>query len=440
MDTEVRPLWRRQLPLIVIGLLLLLLIAAVGRQLEMVEEEVDDGPTAEARRNPFLASQRLLERHHIPHRAERGFAGLETMQWQDERIDRDDTLILINTFHNLHERQVDRLWDWVDNGGRLIISVENPFIGSGEHLRDPLLSRLQMTLHPSYDMPPLNDFDEDASECTPPDDEMEPAPAVDQDVPASMEDHPQLEEQPNEEPFKQSCWLQTEVYAQLDSDDPDLTIGVSGNSYLRVHDQTVDILAGDENAAFLTRHQQGDGEIYVITSATAWQNAYIGCADNAYLFWWLTRESAKVWYAVNLQTPSFWRYLWQLSAAACVALILALAFWLWTQATRFGPILQPQKCDRRPFIDHIRATSQFTLRHQGNQALAELLREDISHCANRRYPGFTDLKRNDQIRTLHTMSGIATNDIDIALFHPMPLSESQFLDVVKRLQQLRNRL
>lgn len=448
--------WQKRLPRILIGVFVLLLAWALVRQLEWVEEEVDLGPTAEAKRNPFLASQRLLEQYDIPHHTEHGFSNLREMQWQDKPIGQNDTLVLINTYHNLHERQVERLWRWVADGGRLIVSAENPFIGIGEHLRDPLLARMGLTLHSNHSFSVdhegahLPDEDAQPGECTPPEEiteaEPETAPGSEEAV---LEDHEVIEDDElfgdeaiadGTEDAWTPCSLLTSVPVTLSADEPKLVLNISNNSYFSIKDESAEVLAGDEETAFSVRQQHGRGEIVAITNAIAWQNSYIGCNDNAYIFWRLTHDSPRVWYAINVQTPSFWRQLWQLSAAGCVALLLALAFWLWTAATRFGPILQPPHSSGGQFIDHIRAAAKFTQRHQGQEALVEVLRDDIAHCAQKRYPGFGRLSRREKISVLHKICGVTQSDIDFALFHPLPLSESQFLDVVRRLQHLRNRL
>lgn len=433
---------RPRLPAILIGGALVALAALLVWRLEWVEKEIDLGPTTAAKRNPFLASQRLLEQHDIPYQAKQGFSGLEEMRLQDDKIGGNDTLLLVNTYQNLHERQVESLWRWVENGGRLIVSLENPYIGSGEHLRDPLLERMGMTLHADYDFHFDYNDEEDQCEHNEEDEASEPddCPATD-DVAVEPDDAGEQEHARDHDVKIDSCvWGQTTVPARLRPAEPELFVGVSGDSYITAESADTEILAGDTDAAYFVRHELGAGEIYAITSATAWTNSNIHCHDNAYAFWRLTEDSNKVWYAINQDTPSFWRHLWQLSPMGCSALLLALTFWLWSQASRFGPILHPHHGGRRQFIDHIRAAAQFTLRHRGSAALVEVLRSDIIHSVQLRQPGFARFTRNDKIRTLHSISGLPEADIDIAMYQPLPLSDAQFLDVVKRLQQLRNRL
>lgn len=413
--------------------LAILLLALLVWRLEWVEEEVDLGATKEARRNPFLASQRLLERYSVPYDAQDGFIGLERMQWRDKPIGQQDTLILISTYHNLHEHQLEPLWRWVEAGGRLIVSIENPFIGSGEHLTDRLLQRMDLNLHPSYTL-----YTDDSANAE---------DAADSDatagVPSSSECRPPvpLEESPAETPPEQvqhCSWQQTTVYAQLGENEPELAIGVSGDHYLSVHSEENEVIAGDHQAAYLVRREVGAGEIYAITSATGWTNDNIGCDDNAYLFWRLTADSPAVLFAINQRTPSFWRYLWQLSAVGCVALLLALGLWLWAKATRFGPTLGKAASRRRPFTDHVRASGEFILRHGGPEPLIQMLREELISRLEQRHPGFTRLSRDKQTIVAQNLTGSDQRCVRIALYHSP--AQTPFIDVVRCLQQLRNHL
>ena len=428
--------WPLHLPLALIGGLLLIGLISLALRLEKVDKEVDLGPTQEAKRNPFLASQRLLQHYDIPFVAQNGFSGLQHLRMQEQTIGANDTLILINTYQNLRSDQVHTLWEWVEQGGRLIISVENPFIGSAENIDDPLLNRMGLTLYPNYDSQKFEEDDETVEEDNTHSENTEKASKNTEDYadsnakPIALDDHA----------FDACVWLQTTVSAQLQSNEPSIDIGVSGDTYLISDYDNLHVLAGDDTAIYLAKQNLGAGEIFVSTSAQAWQNSNIDCNDNAYFFWRLVQNSPKVWMAINQQTPSFWRHLWHLSPAGCIALLIALVFWLWNRANRFGPVLHQNSFARRRFLEHIQAAAQFRLRHEGSEAMITTLRIDIQQRAEQRHPGFHQLSAPDQIAVLHSLCGLDESEIQLAMQPPATRSRPQFVELTQRLQHLRNRL
>src|SRR5690606_30823226 len=146
----------------------------------------------------------------------------------------------------------------------------------------------------------------------------------------------------------------------------------------------------------------------------------------------------KVWLLLNVNSPSFWTYLWHLSALGCLAMLASLALWLWYKVPRFGPILERPVTGRRQFLDHIQASAHFLVRHQGTQALVKPLREELRQKLRLRHPGFFHLSTDDQIAKLAQLSGMERNDIHLALYQPLPVQDAVFIDIVQRLQLLRN--
>ena len=416
-------------------LAIVLLLLAVGallvfwyRGLEWTTRLVDHGPTAEARQNPVLALQRLLEQRNIPVALVRGFAGLEQLRLEQQPIPPGDALVLLNTAHSLRATQVDALWRWVEEGGRLVAAADNPFF-TANNRADPLLDRLGLALT-GDDWDLLETAEEEAAEApleqaapTPP-----PAPAG----PATNAD---------EKPQEICSWTYVAVPVRLDLE-PHANLMLemgSGVAFTQLNESSRALAAYDEQV-FLAHQRLGAGDIYALPSMTALDNDNIHCQDNAYVFWQLLREADKVWLVVNTDGPSFWGYLWQLSPLGCAAFLAALAAWLWYRVPRFGPVFPVTRIGRRQFLDHIQATAQFTLRHQGSSTLVETLRDELWHRLRLRQPGFRRLTRTEQIETVSKLSGMAAADVQLALFRELPLPDPLFVEAVQRLQHLRTPL
>lgn len=420
---------RARLPQLLV-ILLCILMAIWYATLEWEEKEVDLGPTTEARRNPVLALQRLLEQRDQPVELVRGFAGLERLRVGDTPIGAKDALVLLNTGRSLRQSQVDRLWQWLEGGGRLLVAVDNPYLDMTALHSDPLLERLGLTLEETA----WDDHEEGEDES---EDETDENEAVAKTSATAEDDEKEqdADTKPRDHCIRQHMILPVVLDRHAGSA-PTMEF-VSEMSFAEL-DSSVRALASHQDKLFLVHQEVGDGHVYALPSMRVLSNTYIHCQDNAYILWQLLRDSDKVWLVLNADSPSFWRHLWQLSAFGCIALLCALALWLWYKVPRFGPVLKRRITGRRQFLDHISASAQFLIRQQGKDALIPPLRDEILHRLRLRQPGFSHLSRDEQIAKVAQLSGMKNADVEVALYRPLPVPDPIFIDVVQRLQHLRN--
>lgn len=408
-----------------------LLVAIWYYNLEWEDKEIDLGPTPEARRNPVLALQRLLEARGQPVQLVRGFTGLERLHLGGTPIGANDAVVLLNTGRSLQQAQVEQLWQWLEGGGRILAAVNNPHFDMTALDNDPLLDQLGVTLV-RHDWSGLDDAGEELE-----DDQAQLDPPA-----AEADSDPVDAEGTEEESTTEECrWQDVTLPVSLgagEADDLQMEF-VSAISFADLAGE-VRALSRDGDNLFLLHQKIGAGEIYAIPAMHALHNLNIHCADNAYLVWRMLRDSDKVWLALNADSPSFWHHLWQLSAFGCMALLAALALWLWYKVPRFGPILERHARGRRQFLDHIQASAQFLLRQQGSKALILPLRDDILQKLRLRHPGFAQLPIAEQIAKTAQLSGMSHTDVQLALYRPLPVPDPVFIDMVQRLQHLRNAL
>jgi len=399
---------RARLPQLLV-VLLGALIALWYFNLEWEEKEVDRGPTAEARRNSVLVLQRLLEQRDMPVELVRGFAGLQRLLLDEAGVGANDTLVLLNTGRSLREAQVERLWQWMEGGGRLLVTVDNPYFDMTALDSDPLLDRLGLELVGDYwsDLEDDEAADDEAADDEAADDEAQEGSSPIESSEAESEEGVSQEPAPDE--TTQNVADAIGPAAEEPDEDPDLCtepeialpVALPGHEGADLQMEFVsgvafaDLETGAKALAsygeelFLVHQAVGAGEIYALPSMEALDNAYIHCQDNAYVLWQMLRNSDKVWLVINADSPSFWRHLWQLSSFGCIALLCALALWLWHRVPRFGPTLERKITGRRQFLDHIQASAQFLFRQQGNAALITPLRDDILQKLRLRHAGFS---------------------------------------------------
>lgn len=428
---------RRLLPILLLGAALLLL-AAWYRSLEWETTQVDLGPTQEARQNPVLALQRLLEEREMPVTLVRGFGGVEWLEFNNTPVSTRDILVLLNTGRSLREAQVDALWRWMEDGGRLLVAADNPYFDMGK-LDDPLLNRLGIALSgEEWDLLYVDEEDEGEQEG---DEIIENASDTDTGESDDTSEKAADSSGKTAPPKEECAWEYVTLPVHLPAY-PDEEFAMEFNSTMSflAEEPTGKILAASEEQIFLLQQDVGAGEIHLLPTIQPLENEAIHCVDNAFVIWHLLKDSQHVWLVLNADSPSFWQYLWRFSALGCVLLLAALAVWLWHRVPRFGPVLEPQSQERRQFIDHIQASAQFILRHQGSSALIETLREDLWQRLRLRHPGLERLDQAAQVERIHQFSGMAAADVHLALFRPLPVPPPDFVEMAQRLQHLRNTL
>lgn len=120
----------------------------------------------------------------------------------------------------------------------------------------------------------------------------------------------------------------------------------------------------------LLRVAKGRGTVTVIKPMGLLDNERVLLSDNglAAVAALQARRGSVVWFVTEEARPSLLAWLWQEAAAAVLFAAAALAFALWRGARRFGPLAATAAHSRRSMAEQISGTAQF-LRKQGPEAL-----------------------------------------------------------------------
>lgn len=104
-------------------------------------------------------------------------------------------------------------------------------------------------------------------------------------------------------------------------------------------------------------------------------------ADHASLLWWLARADggqAPVWVVHRLPEVSLWDWLAAKAAPVLWASAALLLLALWRVLPRFGPLLLPPPPRCASLTDHLRASAAFIARHTGYGPLLQAQRERLA--------------------------------------------------------------
>jgi hypothetical protein len=376
--------------------LLAVLVAALGVYLYLkatpYQVEIDHGPSPEARANPYLAAQLFLRQQGLSVDHANSLDILPSLDPHRH------SLLLLGDRYNMTPRQIDQVMNWTRAGGRLLFVAESLWDEKLGHSNDLLLDRVQLRQSLSKDL-------------------KEPPADVGDDP------YPQL----------------TKLY--LEDEDAPAYAGFDTAFHLEDPKNLAQAWANSARATHMMQLDYGLGSIIVVTDADLWKTPAVEQYDNAWLLWYLTADT-RVTLIFNTDHDSLPTLLLRYFPQALVALFALIGLGFWHFGVRQGPLLEPAPKARRQLQEHLRASADFLLRHNGQAGLLQALQQDILRRVRRRHPGFEQLAVAEQWLVLARLTGQPTRAISQAM-SPRPnqrLSSVEFSRQVAHLQSLRNAL
>ncbi len=347
---------RRVLGLVVVGLILvvLALIGVVLSQLERRTIEIENGPSEEARRNPFLAAERFLARLESPVSSESGRELLRRLPPPT------DTLVVRHPGSLAPERR-RALDQWMTDGGRLVVTASASVTGDAEE--GDLASGYGVWLS-------SDDADRPATEG------------------------------------------QTEVLAEVSIEGPGSPLRVAFST-----ERALETLAEPEMAAIaadrlrMVQLPVGDGSLVVLADDRFMTNAAIGEHDHALLMAYLLAPApgGTVWLLYDREMPWIGAVVWSAAPYAVIAGALCLLAWAWSAGARLGPLRSVPSRDRRDLLEHLDASADFLWRHGQSDHLIKPTRRRVIALWRRRRP---DLGGLDDAALAHAIAVATGEDPD----------------------------
>ena len=411
----------------VISLVILLLLAALGywiaRHVEKREIKIPVGLHDEAKRNPLLAAQRYLT--HLGLAVER----LEDARRMQTDPAVNDALIITSDRQTLGQTRTQALLEWVERGGRLIVTVPRlparikDAIRDPSPPRDPLLTALGLGLaQASY-------AENDAAESTTDEgregDAEEDADANDSDVGTCPTNENDTHER------------YTEV--RLSPSAPVLKAGFNQSAVLTGAKST-DTVARHAGGVALVSRVLGRGHIVVLTDLGIFQYRAIGELDHALLLWTLVKDADKVWLVTDNDMPPIWLWLWRHAMETVTAAFLFLLLWVWSRGVRFGPLMTEPAPERRRILEHIEAAGRFLWQYEKQERLLKSVRDELTHTVARRHPAWVGMSEMEKIGHLASLSGRHADELRALLYGAVTHRRQDFFQVIRQLETIRKKL
>lgn len=452
------------------------------------EKEIDLGYSKEARQNDFLAAEIFLRKQGVQATTVKNLSLLDKHSWRNLKLGAQDTLVIINGNKTLTQARYDALYEWVENGGTLITSTQNPFIGTHTSEEDLLLNDFNIELPPeekdtdagsllekladSFDEEDSNDSDEEPSEArTDNQDAIETSTAdssaKNTESKKASNDKNQQDEKNGQNKKKAKTDEKPENYYRCAlkeqptpitfvGEEQPLNFDFSHNPEFIYYDYVAQDSTDDENAESDDESEEdyhydksqehllyfdiGEGSVTITSDNHIWSNQRIDCHDHAYGLWRLINPEGRVWFLINQDAPSLASILWRNASYGVSAGIIALILWLWANSVRFGPVLVVEHSGRRSLAEHIYASAMLLWRKQQHPQLLNLLRKDIFDRLDEQHPHLNQPSGDQRMEFLHQITGIAQTDIKQALFADGLHHPQEFAAAIAHLQTIRKQL
>ncbi|WP_153108856.1 DUF4350 domain-containing protein [Propionivibrio limicola] len=364
---------------------------------ERVPKKHWESPQKEARRNSFLATERLFSHLQRPIDRIRSPKSLDAMT-------PNGTLILAANRHRLIDRQrANRLLQWVEAGGYLIVEAER----AGT---DPLLERLGVS---RYKKPPA-----------PPQPEGEKKQPVAKKTPANP-------------PVANVVLSDQNIRYRLI---------FHGNGLIRQAERAPASAwrAGpSEEESSVIHLAWGKGQITVFDSLHFLHFRQIAKEDHAELIWALVQHyqpRGAIHLAARMDFQTLWQWLAESAWMALISGIVLILLWLWRIVPRFGGMQQARLDERRDLAQHLHAIGRSLWREGGLAHLREIVRQSVLQRLALRHPRLARQTRPKQHRALARLAGYSQRDINAALSSAAAPTPDTFTKAMRILQRLERKL
>ncbi len=409
------------------GLILTAMLYLLSALFERYTEEIDQGESQKANRNPYLAAELYLNAAGKPADSSENLLKLKDLS-------ETGTLFISHASTLISENNAKKLIEWMEQGGNLIVAAHH---FDDETSRNFLLERFEVSTY-------LVECDD----CNPLSNEFIQQRFEDGDKFSDIvKDQFDLLANPQDDVILESeiTTLNFESYDKALKIHFSPVVGIYHDSLYSNEDEKendtqgyeLTYSAGTENADHFLQFKVGSGILSVISDELIWTSDNIASLDHAYLLWILTDENRETTLLYGAIMPSIHLLIWRSAPELIISLIALLCLWVVYASRRFGPIIDIDTSTRRSIEEHIYASADFLWRHKQSKQLIEPLREEIQHKIRIHYPLLNHMGEQEIYRLIGERSHLPVESIHWALHEPSPFDDDLFLNMISILKHIR---
>jgi len=372
---------------IVLLSLLALLLAGLAtawffRNFERGSKDVHLPAYGEPTYNPLYALREALRRDGVQAESRRAL-DLRAMHLQP-----GDTVLMLGDPRPLTPTQVERLLDWVQGGGHLLLRV--PEADDTLDTDATLLGRIGVV----------------------------PSPVPPRCQKWRVKDQPEHTEFCKGPRFTLAADARTELRWGDRRDD------TMAHARLRHGNGRIDVLADMD---FLRNGGNGDGGLRDVPHR-----------DLTRLLLAPNYGQGTVHLIYGVESPSLWRSLFRHGWPVWLPLLLALLTWLWMRSQRFGALLPSPREERRSLLEHVRASGDHLHRYGKTPLLYAAVRQSFLARLRRRAPLAAALEGEAQARAIADHLHLSPEQVRTALQVPASRDDTALRERIALLIRMRN--
>jgi len=362
---------------------------------ELREEDIPTGYQGEAKTNPWFAARLFLKGMGIPAHK------IDMPELNKNLPPKTATLIITTKRGTLDEKKSQRLLDWVNQGGHLMVRALEPEYYDPEEddkrppaPTDPLLDLLNIWPEYHYDA----EWDDD---------------------------------------------LNTFELTTRERKQKEVLVDFIFNEQLK-GEQKGDLTIAGFNGPQAIHRKLGKGAVTVTSQLDFITNYSIGENDHAETFWelvhWHNNPGDEVYLLHNDDMPPLWELLWRHTRTIIVALGLILLLWIMKGFFRFGPLLPQPAARRRSLLEHIEASGRFFWKDNQQNKLVSHVRQNLQRRLSRIHPGWADLNEKERETHLAELLQLPTATIHMLLHDESKHQPQDFTRLIRQLENIRKQL
>ncbi|NUS60841.1 MAG: DUF4350 domain-containing protein [Lysobacter sp.] len=317
-----------------------------------------------------------------------------------------DTVVLNGDPDLLSQRDINRLFDWVAEGGHLVVEAPSRIVPED-----------QASLVAWFGVRPREATTEGCLTV-----DKLPTTIPDKDADAEWIENRKALEKKTGKPaiyqYDMYCW----------------------SRFTLIPEAKPQLAWRDGEGAVFARFEHGDGSIDVVADILPLSRKSLQEREHAAFVRqlldpnWGRGGTFHLIYSTDM--PPLWQLLWRHGWMAIVSLALLLLMWVRMRTPRFGPLLPSPPEVRRSLLEHVQASGEHLYRYGRAHLLHAALRRHVLARIRRRDPVAASLEGQAQITAIAERTGLPATDVADALHSPRPLDARDFRHRIARLISL----
>ena len=417
-------------------------IYATFNWFEIVEDEVQIGAKGEAATNPYFGLQKFLTASGativLSNKSRELALGLSDANSPSQVLMLGDRRL-----SEMTPARVDRILNWVQAGGHLIVEAEQPT------LEDPLLARYAIERKhlvwrkgkfvevTRQAMRKNEDAVDDESKSEGDKNTDNPPPKSEAEPPIPPRGFRGIKP-PQPSATKVTLADSTHFRARFEPYQNVLLLPLPN-----ANAEDKRMLVTDREGGRLVEFADGRGRITVISNLDFLTFNHLENNDHAELIWHLVSNAnsvkPRILMALNKQTDGFWKWMTTHAWMVAVSGLVLLLFWLWRVLPRMGPLLLPEAHARRSLLEHMVAAGAFLAKQNQWQALLAPVRSRFIQQFKLRHPRAINMSDAAFVEYASHQLQLDENQIARTLFVPVA-SRHEAMLVLRQLTPLFSQL